>query len=280
VLINQENTGLCIGCIRNPIHAFFYAAICKLHQIYFPMKPLLFSVVLAWFVLNLGAQNMETEAAAGDTLSEWLVEEIEFADLSHLWAGSKSQDYRLGFIGPEYERLQLRLISVIKNPDNPFEYFLYGKTRVSSVICEFQGSLNITETGFYEDQANQKFKKGFLSGDFVLFEDPGCMHSGIFRGSFVSNFYTDEIWTFYYDDLAEETPAFSNNQFQGYWSSYTGGEEALSSWGDHRIPGAGDLDAGYAAFLPALKYLENGWKEYGNEVKMLKNGEKLPEWWK
>lgn len=234
--------------------------------------------ILCMSISGLSAQDNNESPA--DSLSVLLLEELEFNDISHLWSGSKAQDNKLGFIGKDYERLRIRILSVIKNPDNPYEYFLYGKTLVSGTLCEFQGSLQITEAGFYETQANADFAKGFLYGDYVLAEDASCLHSGVFRGSFQTDFYIDDNWTFYYDNLNEDLPNYRNNQFEGRWYPYREGEAMTANWGDSRIPGSDDLDAGFAEFLPSLKYLKNGWDSFETEIKNRKAGEEIGQWWK
>jgi hypothetical protein len=95
-------------------------------------------------------------------------------DMSFFWMGDRSQNERLGFIGDGYQRLDVRFLSVIQNYDNPFEYFVYGKSRVESVICEFQGSILITETGFTEDPESGSFKRAYMSGNYAFFEDQAC----------------------------------------------------------------------------------------------------------
>jgi len=205
---------------------------------------------------------------------------MEQSDLSHLWSGSAWQDEQIGFIGDDYERLRLRFMSVIRNSDNPFEYFLYGKTSVSGSVCEFQGSLSISETGFYENQPEKMFKHGFIAGEIVLFEDPACLHSGVFRGSFQTDFYLDSTWTFYYNNLSKGSPQYRNNQFEASWYSYTTDDVLSTGWGDGRIPSSGPLDAGYTRFKPAMEYLPNGWATFEQEEKALEAGEVPEPWWK
>ncbi|MGC9344740.1 MAG: hypothetical protein ACP5E3_18680, partial [Bacteroidales bacterium] len=116
-----------------------------------------------------------------DSTQEFLLTAIENSDIGFLWAGSQSQDNRLGFIGENFQRLQIRFLSVIQNFDNPYEYFMYGKTKVKDNICEFQGSLIIREAGVVEDEDYPDINRAYLAGDYVLFEDQSCLHSGIFR---------------------------------------------------------------------------------------------------
>jgi hypothetical protein len=45
----------------------------------------------------------------------------------------------LGFIGENFQRINIKFISVIQNPDNHLQYMIFGKTRVKGNICDFQG---------------------------------------------------------------------------------------------------------------------------------------------
>ena len=191
-----------------------------------------------------------------------------------------SQNSRLGFIGDNYQRLQIRFLSVIKNYDNPFEYFLYGKTKVGDNICQFQGSLVISEVGVIADEDHPDLTRGYAAGDYVMFEDQTCFHSGVFRGSFVTTFYVDEEGTFHYDDLYAGVPAYANNEFTGEFQEYFSDSVMTSNWGDHRIPDSSELDTGVDEFYPAYKYQPLGWKEYLDEQKKIKEGGEVEEWWK
>ena len=214
-----------------------------------------------------------------DTTREFLFTSIENSDIGFIWGGDLSQDNRIGYIGDNYQRIRIRFISVIQNFDNPYEYFLYGKTRVENNICEFQGSLQITETGLVEDDANANILRAYLSGNYVLFEDQSCLHSGIFRGEFITTVYLDEEGTIYYDNLSAEEDNFTNNEFFGDWEGYYPNEVQICNWGDYRIPYSAELDMGSDEFKPSFKYMDNGWAEYLEEQKKYKNGEELEKWW-
>ena len=68
----------------------------------------------------------------------------------------------LGFISENYQRFYIHFSSVIQNPDDPYQYFVYGKTRVKNNICEFQSTLTITAARTYDvgDVANLKLYSG------------------------------------------------------------------------------------------------------------------------
>jgi hypothetical protein len=68
-----------------------------------------------------------------------------FADLEQMIKRTEA----LGFIGENYQRLHIHFISIIQNPNNNYEYFVYGKTKVNKNICEFQGILKVKSAEFF-----------------------------------------------------------------------------------------------------------------------------------
>lgn len=215
-----------------------------------------------------------------DSTQEFLLTAIENSDIGFLWAGSQSQDNRLGFIGENFQRLQIRFLSVIQNFDNPYEYFMYGKTKVKDNICEFQGSLIIREAGVVEDEEYPDITRAFLAGDYVLFEDQSCLHSGIFRGNFITTIYLDEQGTIYYDDLEKEDEKdYTNNEFFGQWEGYYPYEVLDANWGDYRIPYSTQLDMGLETFKPSFNFLDQGWQEYVDEREKIEKDGEVEEWW-
>lgn len=238
--------------------------------------------VLFFFLLVVSSQGLRAQQSDTilktpvDTLNDYIVNYLEYYDIGFLWEGSVSQDERLGFIGRDYERIQIHFNSIIQNYDNPFEYFVYGKSKVKDNICEFQGSLVILETSYVKDDNHPDIQTAYIAGDFAFFEDASCLHSGIFRGEFVSFIYIGEDGTLYYNDIDSEQGSFSNNLFTGDWFQYNSDLVQPCNWGDKRIPGAGDLDIGLDSFNPSFRFLENGWKDYLEE----KESDEVDEWWK
>lgn len=219
--------------------------------------------------LQLKAQQRDStsDSLVSDSINTLIIEQLELNDIGFVWSGKLSEENRLGFIGPEYQRIIIDFTSVIQNFDNPFEYFVYGSSSVSANVCNFLGSILITEAGYIPDQKYPEFVRGFITGNYVFFEDQSCLHSGIFRGEFITSFYIDKEGTLYYDNLEDENSDFTNNEFFGVWENYTGEISHTCNWGDHRIPFAGDLDVGLNEFSPSFKYIDNGWREYLNQQK-------------
>ncbi len=51
----------------------------------------------------------------------------------------------IGFIGSKKERFYIHISHVQKNPNNPQQYLVTGKTRVQDVVCPFSGQLTLTK---------------------------------------------------------------------------------------------------------------------------------------
>ncbi|MCF8381360.1 MAG: hypothetical protein K9H49_17435 [Bacteroidales bacterium] len=243
------------------------------------MTKIYFFIISLLAFVNLNGQVAEKEQASDspENSNSYIISYLGYTDVGFLWKGEVSQNERLGFIGDEYERFQIHFNSIIQNFDNPFEYLVYGKSKVKNNICEFQGSIIISEVGF--DQAEgDDFSRGFLKGDYLFYEDPSCMHSGIFQGEFYTNFYLEDTETLYYDDIDSKEASFTNNSFIGKWYHYNSELEKVCNWGDQRIPESAALDIGLTEFKPSFKYYEAGWANYEKE-KEQKDTETTP-WWK
>ena len=172
----------------------------------------------------------------------------------------------LGFIGDNYQRLQIHFISIIKNQSNPYEYFAYGKTKVKGIIREFQGTIKITKSKVYKENVEGElypnYKLGFAESEVHLYEDRKENSTGFFSGKLKTNFIIDPSGVFRYDVLMFVADGFSNNQFIGTWTSYTTKTTKKSNWGDYRIPESKELDVGAGEFSIGDKYVKNGWENY------------------
>jgi len=193
----------------------------------------------------------------------------------------------IGFIGNNYQRLNMRFLSVIKNPVTKTEYLVYGKSRVKNNICTFQGKITITKSEIYQSDEFPQFQEGFISGTYIFYEDPNQTATGTFAGNFITYFYIDENNKIQYNDLMFAADGFENNQFEGTWTSYKSGTTKICNWGDYRIPNSDDLDIGVGEFSPNDKYLDFGWKTYrlawlysGSEQEIINARKKETEkWW-
>jgi hypothetical protein len=168
----------------------------------------------------------------------------------------------LGFIGENFQRFHIRLISVIRNPNNPLEYFVFGKTKVKENICVFQGKLTVEKSMLFKESEIPELKQGLVNGSYEFYEDPDQNGTGVFKGRFHTFFYISEKGELKYDALMWGADGFENNQFEGNWTSYKTGASKKCNWGDYRIPDSKDLDCGAGEFGPDSKYEKYGWENY------------------
>lgn len=168
----------------------------------------------------------------------------------------------LGFIGDDYQRFFIHFVSVIQNPTNPYEYFVYGKSKVKETICSFQGIITMKQAKTYINGDIPTYKQGFANCDVILYEDKKQSSTGFIKGVLKSYFIIDNRGQFRYDGLSFVADGFSNNQFIGSWTSYKTNVSKKCNWGDYRIPESGDLDIGAGEFSVNEKYVKNGWLSY------------------
>jgi len=269
------------------------------------MKKVLF-ISLFSISLILNGQNLSTSSTQfkEESLSKVDGEKVELSEFnktnfSKVWM--KNQDAVIGYIGENYQRIHIHLISVIKNQLVDNEYFVYGKSKVKSNVCDFQGKFIITDVRAFnkterealykealkhgDQEAVNKLGKarGFVLAEYFLLENTEQKGSGLFIGVVKSYFYVDEKGELFFDDLElGSSDTYCNNQFVGVWQSYNTGAQKPCNWGAYRIPNSGDLDIGAGEFSPNTKYLEKGWDNYYrayNKSESAARKEENYEWW-
>jgi hypothetical protein len=153
---------------------------------------------------------------------------------------------------------------MIQNAFNPYEYFVYGKTKVKNVICSFQGVLTIKEAKLYveTDWIDNTIKQGCVVCDVQFFEDKKQNSTGFIKGTLTSSFIIDKNNKMEYDAIMLVADGYSNNEFVGNWTSYKTGKSKKCNWGDYRIPESHELDVGTGEFMIDEKYKNNGWEDY------------------
>ena len=168
----------------------------------------------------------------------------------------------LGFIGDDYQRFNIHFVSMIQNPTNPYQYLVYGKTKVKQTICAFQGTITVREAKLYTIGDLPTYQQGFANCEVLLFEDNKQASTGFIKGSLKSEFLIDPKGQFRYDALQFDADGIANNQFVGTWTSYKTKVLKKCQWGDYRIPECGDLDIGAGEFAVHDKYRTKGWQSY------------------
>jgi hypothetical protein len=241
---------------------------------------------------NTQAINWENEILKDKNLSKKEYRNrITKYDFGALWTNTDNSSV-YGFIGDNYQRIRIKIISATKDKNSPDTYTIFGKSMIKNNICQFTGTIKITKARIYKNKhwgvdneyKNKGIKKqGILIAKYHFSENKPCLFSGIFDGLLLTSWYTDKTGKLKYDDIEKESDSYTNNQFVGTWKTYRGDIVKFSNWGDYRIPLSGDLDIGAGEFSPAEKYLQFGWQTYRDAyIESDKQARQEEErlWWK
>jgi hypothetical protein len=220
-----------------------------------------------------------------------LVLQFTAKDFSRLWTKTANENV-YGFIGDKYQRIRVKFLSVNKIPSTN-NYVVSGKTMVKTNICDFQGTISITNIrklktlslGVDDEYKNKGMKGQYvIIGDYSFSETKGQSHSGTFKGSFETRFYENKNNIIIYDDIDFNSDGYINNEFVGKWGMYNTNFTQACNWGDYRIPNSGDLDIGAGEFSPNNKYLQSGWQTVRNARSGKQNSKAVlkaerDKWW-
>ncbi len=201
------------------------------------------------------------------------LEKLKVFNFSNLWIYEINKR-ALGFIGKNYQKIDMHINKIIRNELDKSEYLVYGKTKVKKNICDFLGKIKIlhirtSEHGFYTDS----LFCGSLIAKYEFFEAPSQKHSGYFKGFFQSYFAIKNNKDVVHDEFWDEVDGASNYSFVGVWISYKTRKILTCNFGQYSIPYSGDLDISGIDFYPNPKYKKYGW-DWENPSKEDK------EWWK
>ena len=187
---------------------------------------------------------------------------------SALWTKT-DDDLVYGIIGEDHQRTRIKLLSITRNQENPKEYFVVGKSCVKETICDFSGTIRISEIrtiknfhfGVDNEYENKGIKsQGILIATYKFKEDKKQAHSGVFSGQLYSKWYLDNKNEIKYDDIQSISDGYLNNAFIGIWRSYNTSSEKICNWADYRVPKANqDFDIGAGEFSVSEKYWDKGW---------------------
>lgn len=262
------------------------------------LKPIFILLILLITVNFYGQTNEREINWINEVLNDAELSKTEYKtgilkyDFGSLWTKTENSAV-YGFIGDDYQRLYIKIISVKKDTERLDTYFVSGKSMVKNNICDFNGTITITNARVYkkmrwgidDEYKNKGIKKqGIIIAKYNFQEDKTQNHVGVFEGVLSANWYMDKDWEIQYDDIEFESDGYSNNQFVGTWKGYESKTVKNANWGDYRIPLSGDLDGGAGEFSPIDKYLKFGWQNY-RDAYFNNNNEKARkeehrEWWK
>lgn len=216
-------------------------------------------------------------------------------DFSELWLQTNN-NLVYGILVDDFQRIQIKLISISKNINNQNEYFVYGKSKVKENICEFVGKITIYKIqeskreyfGVDDEFKNSGIKaQGLLSAKYEFFENKLQSHSGYFTGNLESKWFLNKEEKIKYDNINIHSDGYFNNAFVGNWKMYNSKVEKKCHWGDYRVPSVDcGFDIGASEFSVAEKYHKKGWIDIALKGKIgsldiieAKSIDTVKNWW-
>lgn len=212
-------------------------------------------------------------------------------DISYLWVSPDTDFVQVGFIGENYQRFRIHFASVTKSKHGHDTYLVKGKTKVKDNICDFVGEMyidTVIESQYMPEVFNpDTMRSANIYGTYVFNEDKANKSGGVLKGTFDLEITIDRKYKPHYSDLFDVADSYSNNHFNGTWSSYDGNIIERCNWGDCRVDSSGDLDWGVGEFYVNEKYIQNGWQDYWNnppstmqQLDVYIKDKKRSQWWK
>ncbi len=221
---------------------------------------LLFSIL--YFAKSFG-QVISTENVDKNIYEEITISKNTI-NIGEIIKSVKSQ-YILGFIGKNYQRLRIHLSKIESISSNHHLYYVLGKTKVKSNICDFKGYLKIERIFIAKDSTNSYEPNHYdriIFGKYEFLETQDNNHSGIFRGEFslVLNQKRNGTFIFasgiYHDHHTLD--------FVGTWQKYGTNKAIISCWGIEIPPGQNQFLLAWENDSTVIneKYLHQGWYSY------------------
>ena len=175
----------------------------------------------------------------------------------------------VGIIGNEKRRLQIKLLSAVKDATRADTYLVTGKSKAAGNVCGFSGTFTIRHvrelrnfSTRVDETVSPALHEGILLAEYRLTEDASQKAAGTFTGVLLTNWYIDKKGGLHYDDIRNFADGFSNNQFVGIWTNPKNNKALRCNWGDSRIPNAGSFDIGAGEFSPAYTPGDKEWHRY------------------
>lgn len=234
-----------------------------------------------------------TELASSGLRTENKLRDYARYDFSPLWAESNKDGGPRGFIGPNYQRLRIRILTIKRDAADSTRYYLTGKTQVAGHVSAFTGVLMMQQIRELrhlalriDETLSPAKREGIAFASYELREDPTQPKSGVFRGVLKTNWYVDKQGRFRYDDINGTGDGYCNNQFVGAWTSYATKKTLRCNWGDIRIPNSNGFDIGAGEFSPDPKYYPYGWQNFkliwseSGTVGRQRENRENQDWWK
>ena len=244
----------------------------------------LFTIIFLGIIITISAQTYDfgqSKAWAEMSDENYVqlkdISGIQQFDFSEIW---NDENYlTIGFIGNDFQRLDIKYISIKKDSENPELYHIKGKSKVKNNICDFQGTIKLVKHYQQTENTDYAYKnEGYILANYDFFEDKNQKHSGHFKGVLKTFYAINQNGKLIYPDDGDEPDSNYNNGFVGIWTDYKTKKSKPANWGSDFVPLSGDLNVATAVgdFIPNEKYHKNGWKYHAKGWKF-----PTPEnWWK
>jgi hypothetical protein len=256
---------------------------------------------------NSNAQTYEKQYKTNNQTTKWENKVLNDPDLYNKEYKDSLEKYNFtplwtqtdnslvyGFIGSNYQRIRIKIISASKSKTNPDVYTISGKSMVKNNISRFTGTINIVTARIYKNMhwgIDEEYKdsgirkEGVIIAKYRFAEDSSEKYSGIFYGILSTSWYINKNGQLKYDNIENYSDGYCNDQFVGTWKGYKTSTKKICNWGDFRIPFSGALDVGAGEFSPNNTYLKFGWQIFHDsflkqQPDMIARQEEEKEWWK
>jgi hypothetical protein len=193
-------------------------------------------------------------------------------NLSSLWQLQPGSSRPLnGFFGREGFRIELALLSVRRDAQQPQLYHVQGKSRcLKNLAVPFHGTIQLRQV--YQAPADGQNPSYTVVGSFAFTEAPIARNTGTYRGTFAADLALVERGRLDYGRVEGSKAGGCGYKFDGQWRSTEGNTEPVV-WGqDWRTLGEqffGDFMMGDRTPSINRKYAERGWNRYWEN----------DEWW-
>ena len=255
------------------VHSFIFIFIASLHM--FRIRYILIFVVLLLLGFKIkgelpieSTKYLRAALANADLQPSERKTKYTKYDFAPLWLKTPNFSI-LGFIGFNYQRIRIKLLSATKDSTHPDTYFIAGKSAIGNNICDFNGTITIRhvrELRNLETRVDEIIsparQEGVLLAEYYQSENKTQAKAGVFTGIMRTNWYINKTGALCYDDISSASDSFCNNQFIGTWMAYSYNKSLHCNWGDYRVSNSGNLDVGTGEFSPDNKYLAQDWQNY------------------
>jgi hypothetical protein len=233
-------------------------------------------LLLLWIAVGFRATTLpvESQKCMRDILASNKVQPTEQKgnylkyNFATLWLNTTNSSV-VGIIGDGNRRLQMKLLSAVKDSIHADTYFITGKSKVAGNICSFSGSFTVRHirelrkfSTRVDETASPARHEGILLAEYQLTEDNNQPAAGVFAGVLLTKWYIDKKDVLRYDDIESFADGSCNNQFVGTWTSLKSHKTLRCNWGDNRIPNAEKFDIGAGEFSPGYKPGDKEWQHY------------------